>query len=174
MAVFEVSLGHWQSALARFRRHILPAVVTSHDALTDAPAFLWRLSLEAGKHRGLPWEAVRHRALLSLRQPCSPFVQAHNLLALAGAGDTDNLDRWIDQRTQTSMPGADALVVRIARGLRWYISGRHADAAQELRGIADPFSKVGGGRAQNELFTHLHESAHRKAAAACTKLAQAA
>ena len=35
MAVFDLSLGHWQAALERFRQHILPAVNDSFDALTD-------------------------------------------------------------------------------------------------------------------------------------------
>jgi len=174
MAVLEVSLGRRQRALERFRRHILPAAVTSCDALTDAPAFLWRLSLEAGKHCCLPWEPVRHRALSSLQLPCSTFVHAHNMLALAGAGDTHNLDRWIDQKTQTDTLHADALLIRIARGLRWYISGRYADAAQALHGIAAAFSRGGGSRSQNELFTRLRESARCKAAAACTESGWAA
>jgi len=174
MAVFEVSLGHWHSAYARFRQHILPAVLTSYDALTDAPAFLWRLSLEAGKHHWLPWEAVRNRAILSLQQQRSPFINAHNLLALAGAGDTDTLDEWIDHKTQSTVSRAEAPVIRIARGLRSYISGRYAHAAHELHGIAAQFSKVSGSRAQNELFTRLHESARRKAAGDYSEHAHAA
>lgn len=174
MAVFEVSLSQWRSAFARFRQHILPAVVTSYDALTDAPAFLWRLSLEVGKHHCLPWEPLRDRALLSLQQSCSPFVNAHNILALAGAGDSYSLDRWIHDKTQTTVSRAEAPVMRIARGLRSYISGRYAHAAQELHGIATQVSRVGGSRAQNELFTRLYESACHKAAGDCPEYAQAA
>ena len=176
MAVFEISLGHWQSGFDRFRQHILPAVLTSFDALTDAPAFLWRLSLEAGKHGCLPWEPVRDRALLSLQRSGSPFVNAHNILALAGAGDTDSLDMWIERNTQTGEPRSDGPVIRFARGLRAYISGGYSHAAQELHGITAQFSRIGGSRAQNELFTKLHEAASRKAVAGSshTELAQAA
>lgn len=176
MAVFEVSLGHWQSAFARFRQHILPAVLTSYDALTDAPAFLWRLSLEVGKHGWLPWEPVRNRALMALQRPSSPFVSAHNVLALAGAGDTESLDKWIEHKTRTTVLRAEAPVIRIARGLRSYISGRYAHAAHELHGIAAQFSKVGGSRAQNELFTKLHEAASFEASSGSrhSELAQAA
>ena len=174
MAVFEVSLGHWQSAFSRFRQHILPAVLTSYDAITDAPAFLWRLSLDAGKNSCLPWEPVRDRALLSLHRPSSPFVNAHNILALAGAGDTDSLDKWIERETQTGESPSDAPVIRFARGLRAYITGRYSHAAQELQGIAAQFSKVGGSRAQNELFTRLQESACRKAAGTRSAYAYAA
>ncbi|MGD8790269.1 MAG: hypothetical protein PVH05_12385 [Burkholderiales bacterium] len=174
MAILEVSLGHWQFAFARFRQHILPAVVTSYDALTDAPAFLWRLSLEAGKHRCLPWQPVRMRALSSLQETSSPFISAHNILALAGAGDTANLDKWIQSKTQQTISRAEAVVIRIARGLRAYISGNYAQAAEELAGIASQMPGIGGSRAQNELFTKLHESAQRKAAGVWPAIAQAA
>ena len=176
MAVFEVSLGHWQSGIDRFRQHILPAVLTSFDALTDAPAFLWRLSLEVGNHSCLPWEPVRDRALLSLLRSGSPFVNAHNILALAGAGDSDSLDKWIERNTQTDEPRSEGPVIRIARGLRAYITGRYSHAAQELHGIAAQVSKIGGSRAQNELFTKLHEAASCEATAGDndTELAQAA
>jgi len=98
-----------------------------------------------------------------LRRPGSPFVNAHNILALAGAGDADSIDKWIEHKTQTGESHSEAPVIRIARGLRAYITGSYAHAAQELHGIAAQFSKIGGSRAQNELFSRLQESACRKA-----------
>ena len=43
MAVFEIAVGKWERAFARFEREILPVAISSDDALTDAPAMLWRL-----------------------------------------------------------------------------------------------------------------------------------
>lgn len=176
MAIFEVSLGEWQSALARFRQHILPAVLTSFDALTDAPAFLWRLSLEAGRQVPLPWEPVRARALSSMQRPCSAFVNAHNLLALAGARDIDNLEKWLEQQATKAVSCAEEIVIRIANGLRSYVQGSYEHAATELATVTPYVAKVGGSRAQNELFTKLHEAASHKAASgtSCTELALAA
>lgn len=113
---------------------------------------------------------------MALQRPSSPFVSAHNVLALAGAGDTESLDKWIEHKTRTTVLRAEAPVIRIARGLRSYISGRYAHAAHELHGIAAQFSKVGGSRAQNELFTKLHEAASFEASSGSrhSELAQAA
>jgi len=176
MAIFEVSLGHWQSAIARFRQYILPAVITSFDALTDAPAFLWRLSLEAGRYLPLPWEPVRVRALSSMQRQCPAHVNVHNLLALAGARDVDNLDKWLEQKAQKTVTRAEALVVRIANGLKSYVEGSYDNAATELATVIPHVANVGGSRAQNELFTKLHEAAARKAStdSGYHELAQAA
>ncbi len=176
MAIFEVALGDWQCAIARFRQYILPAVVTSYDALTDAPAFLWRLSLEAGRHLPLPWEPVRIRALSSMQGQCPAYVNVHNLLALAGARDVGSLDKWLAQQTQKTVSRAEAVVIRIAKGLKSYVEGSYDDAATQLANAVPQVAKVGGSRAQNELFTKLHEAASRRASTenGYAELAQAA
>ncbi len=46
MAVFEIGVGRCKAALARFEKQILPVAALTDDALTDAPAILWRLQLE--------------------------------------------------------------------------------------------------------------------------------
>ena len=164
MAVFELSLGHWQAAWERFRQQILPSVTNSDDALTDAPALLWRLSLQANRQLCLPWKAVRVRALSAMRKPLSPFVRVHNLLALAGAGDLDSLDAWIRNQKSSDASSVEALVVRTARALRAYVSGNFQSAAAELTAVIPHVSQLGGSRAQNELFTQLRDTARRKVA----------
>jgi hypothetical protein len=163
MAVFDLSLGHWQAAWRRFRQQILPSVITSDDALTDAPALLWRLSLQADRPLCLPWEAVRVRAISAMQKPQSPFARVHNLLALAGAGDLDNLDTWIRNQESRDVSSVEALVARIARALRAYVSGNYREAAAELTAVVPHVSQLGGSRAQNELFAQLRDAARRKA-----------
>ena len=163
MAVFELSLGYWKAAYGRFRQQILPSVITSDDALSDAPALLWRLSLQADRQLCLPWATVRLRALSAMQQAHSPFVRVHNLLALAGAGDVDNLEAWIRNQKSCGVSIAEALVVRIARALRAYVSGNYRAAAAELTAVVPHVSQLGGSRAQNELFTQLRDTARRKA-----------
>ncbi len=100
MAIFEIAVGKWEAALARFETHILPAATHTYDALTDAPAMLWRLQLAAPRPVRLAWEPVHATALHRLARPSSPYVELHCLLALAGAGDVDGLDRWLHGRRQ--------------------------------------------------------------------------
>ena len=163
MAIFEMALADWDGALERFRQHILPAVVNSNDALTDAPAFLWRLSLGSPGKDMLPWYAVRDRALLALRDRCSPFVTMHNLLALAGAGDLDNLDIWVDRRDQSEATASTRAVSLFAKAIRWFAGGDYARAADAFDRFAPSVNTVGGSRAQNDLFTCLLSAARQRA-----------
>jgi hypothetical protein len=162
MAIFEVMLDQASSALARFQQHILPAVVSSDDALTDAPALLWRLSLRAARQTSLPWKPVRDRALQSLKHRSrSAFVTLHNLLSLAGAGDVDSLDAWI--RQAGTGRGVESLVRQFAAALRSLTSGDYTKAAAKLDALVPSVSQIGGSHAQNELFVTLRDVARHKA-----------
>ena len=163
MAVFELELGHWEAAFARFERQILPAATTTEDALTDAPALLWRLSLAARRPIELPWQPVRATALARMRRPSSPYVELHNLLALAGAGDLTSLDQWLQKQTPLARSRSEALVARMAAALRAYAGGNFELAATVLANVVLDIAVVGGSRAQNRLFTQLAQAAQRQA-----------
>jgi len=163
MAVFDLSLGNWNAALARFQKQILPAVITSFEALTDAPALLWRLSLASGTSVALPWKPVRLRALASMKQPRSAFVEIHNLLALAGARDFGNLERWLQERRFPACSRTETIVFRIATALRSFTTGRYEVAATTFESVMPHLAEIGGSRAQNNLFRQLRESDYRRA-----------
>ena len=154
MAVFEIAVGQWEHALARFEREILPVAAHTDDALTDAPALLWRLALSAPQPPQLDWEPVRRRALHNLRRSLDPYVELHCLLALAGAADLDNLDRWLWSKHHDDCPRTK-LVARLGIGLRALAAGDYELAASLLDTAAPRVSELGGSRAQNELFTEI-------------------
>jgi len=155
MAVFELGLGRWAAAYSRFWQHILPVAATTEDALTDAPAMLWRLMLAARTPVALPWEPVRATALVRMRRPSHPYVELHNLLALAGAGDVAGLDRWHDRQTSAPRTRARALVERVARGLRAYAVADYGQCAAILGPAVPCLGEVGGSRGQNRLFRQI-------------------
>ena len=154
MAVFEIAVGRWEAALTRFEREILPVAICSNDALTDAPAMLWRLWLTAPRHVDLPWEPLRARAVRNLGQPDCPYVELHCLLALAGARDIEALDQWLrvkrfctDERTK--------LLAQLAVGLRAFAASDYALAASVLDSAVARISELGGSHAQNQLFADI-------------------
>jgi hypothetical protein len=63
MAIFELALGEWDNAYARFMKEVLPTASSSADALTDAPALLWRIAITAPEPVVLPWQPLRRTAL---------------------------------------------------------------------------------------------------------------
>jgi hypothetical protein len=155
MLVFELALGRLGGARTRFDEQILPAATSTADALCDAPAALWRISLAAPEPTRLPWMEVRATALAQMRHAAHhPYVELHNLLALAGAGDTSGLDEWLD-RHATRAP----LLRRMAVGLRAFAAGNYRYAAAALAAALPRISELGGSRAQNELFHDIARTA---------------
>lgn len=163
MAVFELMTGDWRASYARFRRHILPRAAAGGDALTDAPALLWRLALTAPHGTRLPWEPLRKTALARMAPANGPWVEIHNLLAVAGAGDYHSLNAWLESRASGRNP-ADEVVVLAARALRAYVAGDYAYATDAMSDAAPRIAAIDGSRAQNTLFTDIAADAWRRAA----------
>mgnify|MGYP001827871012 FL=1 len=162
MAVFEIAVGKWEAALARFEREILPVARKSDDALTDAPAMLWRLWLAAPRAVELPWEPVRDAAVRNLGRHVGPYVELHCLLALAGAKDIEGLDQWLrikrhcgDRRTR--------ILAQLAVGLRAFAAADYELAAGAFAGVRDRVSELGGSHAQNQLFEQIAEESWERA-----------
>lgn len=165
MLVFELSVGRWHDAHHRFQRALLPVAASTSLALTDAPAALWRLRLAADREVALPWTPIAETARRNLG--ASDYVELHNLLALAGARDAAGLDAWIARSR-----GAPSLLTRWARGLCAFACGDYAVAAHELEGAAEGTHRLGGSRAQNELFAAIQ--GHVLALAECPPTRRAA
>jgi hypothetical protein len=157
MAVFELALNDWNSAYKRFMNEILPAAATTELALTDAPALLWRLVLTAPEPTEFPWQALRNTALKRMQRPSEPFIELHNLLALAGARDSSSIDQWLEAQPAQGMARRESLVEQMAVALHAMVSGSYKYAAITMRRTVPQLSQVGGSRAQNELFNQLED-----------------
>ncbi|UCF46595.1 MAG: hypothetical protein JSU89_05270 [Myxococcales bacterium] len=162
MAVFEIATGRWTAAFQRFVRHIQPAVSVG-EAYTDAPSLLWRLSLSNPGRLEIPWEPVREAAIEGLRAPSSPYVELHHLLALAGAGDGSSINRWRSTRTRDGSSLSGHVLTRMAEGLGALVAQDYARAAVTLAATAPQISRLGGSRAQNELFELVSQEARWRA-----------
>ena len=154
MATFEIAVGQWEAALKRFENHILPVATHTCDALTDAPAMLWRLQLAAPRPVTLPWEPVCATAVHRLTHPSSPYVELHCLLALAGAGDIEGLDRWLHGRRVTEDPPA-RLLAQMGVSLRAFAAHDYELSAVVLAAAVPRLSELGGSHAQNLLFQEI-------------------
>ena len=153
MATFEIATGHWDAAYRRYLHHVLPTAASSEDALTDAPALLWRLALSAADGTQLEWEPLRQTALERMRRPSDPFTELHNLLALAGAGDLNSLETYISSCTVDS--SRVHLVCRLARALSAFVKGQFCRAADLFRALLPRIPEIGGSRAQIQLFEQM-------------------
>jgi hypothetical protein len=161
MAIFELATGHWQAPHRRYLDHVLPAAESSEDALTDAPALLWRLALSAPEGTALEWEPLRQTALERMRRPSDPFTELHNLLALAGAGDLKSLDAYTNSCTADSF--RRHLVCKLAKALSAYVKGHYRRAADLLWRLLPKIAEIGGSRAQIQLFEQMAAASWRRA-----------
>jgi hypothetical protein len=152
MALFELELGNWQGAYKRFWQEILPIAATTQDALTDAPGLLWRLQITASYGIVLPWQPLRKTALNAMQHCTSGFVQIHNLLALAGAGDSRSIkySKYVQQGTEhyPVIRKFSQVCVEIA-------NGRFKPANAQLRSLKPELAQLDGSHAQMQLFDQL-------------------
>ena len=159
MAMFELELDRWDDAFERFKSQILPAVARM-DALTDGPALLWHLACRAPRETSLPWEPLRQVALVNLNERVSPFVQLHNLLAIAGARDAATLKRW--RLSRSSFPcqtAVDYLVDEVGQALYSHLIGEFTKAERVLRTLGMQLKEIGGSKVQQRIFDELINAA---------------
>jgi hypothetical protein len=165
-ALFELALGDWHRAYRRFRRELLPAAATTTDALTDAPALLWRLALAAPRPIALPWATLRDTALRELPRCRDGFVELHHLLALAGAGDSAGVTRWLESRPRAERSPAGELMTETVLALHALLHARHAEAAERLGAVSPRLALVGGSHAQREIFDQIAQRCLERVATA--------
>lgn len=176
MAIFELALGEWDSAHRRFVSEVLPTAASTAEALTDAPALLWRLALSAPELVMLPWEPIRRTALAHMHDTPDPFVQLHHLMALAGANDTSSIALWLRAKSGFARTKEQRVLERFALAMSALSSGAFLQAADLLHAVLPDLTQIGGSQAQNQLFDQLAAwvvrragraapvSVHRKAA----------
>jgi hypothetical protein len=169
MAIFELATGHWDAAYRRYLQQVLPTAQSSEDALTDAPALLWRLALSAPEGTELGWEPLRQTALKRMRRPSDSFTELHSLLALAGAGDLGSLDKYM--KTCAADSSDRHLVCRLATALLAYVKGHYYRAANLLWRLLPRIPEIGGSRAQIQLFEHMAKASLQKATS-CSQRSQ--
>jgi hypothetical protein len=163
MAVFELALGDWDSAHRRFLSEMLPTAASTAEALTDAPALLWRLALSAPEPVILPWEPIRRTALARMHDSPDPFVQLNHLLALAGANDTGGIALWLQMDSRFASTREQRVLERFALAMSALSSGAFLRAADLLHAVLPDLPEVGGSHAQNQLFGQLAAWAERQA-----------
>jgi hypothetical protein len=163
MLVFELAVGRVDDAVTRLRRELVPAAASTDHALTDAPAALWRIQLAADRPVPLPWQLIGATARAQLDRKRNPYVTLHNLLGLAGAGDTDTIARWLAHHR--GWTATDQTLRAMALAFRCYAGGDFDLASAAFAAGLPGLSALGGSAAQNQLFTDLYRDARRRAAA---------
>lgn len=155
LLVLDAQRGRLAAARARFLEQVLPFIPLEW-ARCDGPAGLWYLALALGRAERLPWEAAAQVALSKLDER-DGFLAMHDALALAGAEALPELARWTEQRWNRR----EAPLAMLGLGLRAWVRREWRDASHWLTGACTSHRRrLGGSRAQWELFEQLGTRAH--------------
>jgi hypothetical protein len=162
LALFELALGQYERALARYERDIRPSVVAkSMSTLADSASFLWRVQMYSGAPSAqiapapLPWEEVRALATPMAEQPGFAFQVAHAAFALAACEDHAGLTMMLEHLQRSASQGdlfIRDMVVPLVQGIGDFAQGEYARAAQLLEPVCPHLVRIGGSHAQREVF----------------------
>jgi hypothetical protein len=148
-----------ERALALYRDQVWGVEPESVNEQVDAVALLWRLDL-AGQPADECWSAVADAVAPRAGEQVFPFLNAHQVYALARAGRAAEahaastaLARFAARQAGGYRRIWREIAVPLVEGCRAFAEGAFAQCATLLEPIAGDCYRVGGSDAQNDLFT---------------------
>ncbi|MBV9523355.1 MAG: tetratricopeptide repeat protein [Alphaproteobacteria bacterium] len=93
-ALFHLDLEQYDRVLELYDREIRAESTEEYLDITNAVAMLWRLE-QAGVDVGRRWAELAERSAPRIDDHILVFADLHYVLALAAAGDTDGVERWL-------------------------------------------------------------------------------
>jgi hypothetical protein len=157
LALFELGLGRPERAWDLYAQSIRPGAALSPPmpTLCDAASLLWRSELAGEARREEHWGEVAAHAERSFPRIGLAFADAHSALAFAAAGDTDALERRIAELRRADAEGrlpTGSVLPIVAEALAAFARGDWESAVRLLAPEVDRFVRIGGSRAQRDLF----------------------
>jgi hypothetical protein len=166
-ALFELALGRPEAALALYEERIRPGAsqAAPFSTLVDSASLLWRRELAGAPRRPDAWNAVAQHARASFPAIGISFADVHCAMALAAAGHSDGLGRWVGLLREGVGQGrvpAGAVVPVLAEALGVFVRGRYEEVIRALEPVLEQFVRVGGSWAQRDVFEHTLLAAYLK------------
>jgi tetratricopeptide (TPR) repeat protein len=166
LALFHLGLEDFDGALALYDGPITAGVEPSPLPLHDASSMLWRLRL-ADRALGDRWSALAERWAPWADEAWSAFNDWHALMAFAGAGRQDLVERKLDAQARADAGSHYAASLQdvghaVAHAMLAHAQGEHARVVELLRRVRGQTHRFGGSAAQRDLIElTLLDSARR-------------
>ncbi len=129
------------------------------NVLTDAASFLMRAELMGAAPPAGAWAKVADYAKKEFPRPGLAFVDVHAALAAAMTGDGAELEA----RAAGTRGPAQPVVAAAAKGFAAYAKKDWSGAIDALAGMLPEHERLGGSRAQRDLFEEILLAAYRHA-----------
>jgi hypothetical protein len=168
LALFQLGLGRPDRAWDLYAASIGPDVALSPPmgTLCDGASLLWRCEL-AGEERSLAhWQTVAAHAERSFPRIGLAFADAHCALAFAATGDTEALERRVAELRRADADGrlpAGSVLPIVAEAFGAFARGEWESVIRLLTPEVERFVRVGGSRAQRDLFENTLLAAYFRA-----------
>ena len=145
-ALFELGRGRPEAALAIYESSIAPgrSMCAPFTTVVDSASLLWRSELA-----GAP-----------------PVPEAWRAVALAAAGDSAGLERWVARLREADAEGrapSGPVTPAVAAAMGAFAVGRYDETIAGLAPVLDQVVRVGGSWAQRDLFEHTLLAAYLRA-----------
>ena len=156
VAMFELALGNGARTREVYARCCSPEISRSMavNIVTDSAALLWRAELAGGARDPAQWRVLRDYSARTFPKPMI-FVDVHHALALAACGDAAALAQFaaeLDERDQAGSLAAGPVVPALARAAGDFMRGDWAAAIAGIEPLLEEVVRIGGSRAQRDLF----------------------
>jgi hypothetical protein len=167
-ALFELALGRPEAALVLYEASIRPGAsrCAPFSTLVDSASLLWRRELAGARRWPDAWSVVAQHARVSFPAIGISFADLHCAVALAAAGDTEGVARWVGLLREGVEQGrvpAGPVVPVVAEAMDAFARGRYEDVVRALAPVVEQLVRVGGSRAQRDLFEHTLLAAYLRA-----------
>jgi tetratricopeptide (TPR) repeat protein len=160
-ALFELELERHDRVLALYDREVRRQPSDEYLDLTNAVSLLWRLE-QAEVDVGARWVELAACAGNHTRDHALVFADLHYLMAIVAMGDVAAIEQFVDSCRQFAAggTGTEAAVMAdvglpLAHAVRAHRQGAYGDAIDALLPVRGRFRRIGGSRAQRDLFDQL-------------------
>lgn len=160
-ALYHLELEAHDRVLQLYDREVRSSLSDEYLDITNAVSLLWRLE-QAGVDVGKRWIELAARATVLGEEHVLVFVDAHHAMALAAAGDTAAVGRFLEScdRFAGATSGTEAQVMRevglpLIRAAIAHRRGSYAEAFDLLHPIRHRIRAIGGSHAQRDVFEQM-------------------
>jgi hypothetical protein len=157
LALFELARGREERAWEIYLASIRPGASLSPPLplLADSASLLWRRELAGSERHPEHWDELAAYAGRAFPKIGIGFADAHCAVAYAAAGQPEALERWVDELTRADSEGrllSGSALPAVADAFGAFARGDYGETIRLLAPAVDQFVRIGGSRAQRDLF----------------------
>ena len=168
LALFHLGLGRRERAWDLYASSIRPGASLSAPmgTLCDSASLLWRSELAGEKRSSADWQSVGAHAEQFFPRIGLAFADAHSALAFAVAGNADAFERCVAEMRRADAEGrlgAGHVLPVVAEAFGAFLRGDWESVIRLLAPEVERFVRIGGSRAQRDLFENTLLAAYLRA-----------